>query len=214
MAVLQYVKQQSQYLANTDRTWFFLSCEWRSPNSSAWFNRNEHFPLSPWASFRVIFYWRDLWSLSGNHVPGSCFGTGTLISVCVCAPGSAEFMRGGGEQERGTATNLFQRWLHDMHSSDGPCRKWKRTSGWCMGNRQTQLGTNNMFLLIFLQLLWFFKNLFKGHSLSVTDISWPVVLSASQSVKTSSVALQDLSKVFENNQLFLSGLGDYKCKET
>lgn len=49
-------------------------------------------PKLSWALWRltqcfltVIFYRHDLWSLSGNHVPGSCFGTGTLISVCVWA---------------------------------------------------------------------------------------------------------------------------------
>lgn len=39
--------------------------------------------LEDWASFGLMFYWRDLWSLWGSHVPGSCCGTGMLISVFV-----------------------------------------------------------------------------------------------------------------------------------
>lgn len=69
----------------------FYDCFCRSVNSSAYFCLNQHDCSlllglrfsEDWASFGLMFYWCDLWSLSGNHVPGSCFGTGALISVCV-----------------------------------------------------------------------------------------------------------------------------------
>lgn len=51
-----------------------------------------------WASLRLIFYWRDLWSLSGNHVPGSCCWTGTSASRPPCRV-SWVHVRGTGRRE-------------------------------------------------------------------------------------------------------------------
>ena len=81
------------------------------------------------ASFRVIFYHYGLWPLSGNHVPGSCFRTGTLISVCVSGPGQRSSREGVGEsllthstaffslaeEETRMATHWFQGWLEKFH---------------------------------------------------------------------------------------------------
>lgn len=50
--------------------------------------------------------------------------------------------------------------FYDMHSSDGPCRKWEDTSVWCMGSRQ-DIRSNNMFFVDLSATLVFFKNIVK-----------------------------------------------------
>lgn len=120
---------------------FYTCCPPPSPqkNSSAcsWLNWNAYRPpptaMCPedWARFGLIFYWRDLWSLSGNHVPGSCCGTGTLISVCVQAPCRVSWVHGRRRGEGESNSDQLVPGLADkipgrvvFHSSDGPCWKW------------------------------------------------------------------------------------------